>query len=418
MSANQARLSIRNLRIRVKQSSATIFAALLAFVAFTNTHGQNSGVVKVRTLQLDASARPEIGQFVPADDDAQHLAYELYVTNWSDQDLLFSAVEVVDANIGQRLARFDLQALEDPFRLRITRWARGKAGPNNRLLPAGRTAILALEVKLPLTASLPAAVRHRFDFESDPNLQMIRDDGSLSSELVSLSEPMPINRQRPLVIDAPLRSGPWRCGNGFAFSNSHTAIYASKKIARLHVPQRFGCDFSKVDANGDILPSPFPNIINSSMFYGYGAEVIAVADGRVSAVHDDIPENVPQADGRIIMAVPLTDTTSAGNMVALEIGKGQYAFYAHLQPGSILVKTGDRVRKGQVLGKVGNSGNSVGPHLHFHVGSGPELNGYDAVPHVYRTYWLSGHGKPDPAKRRRIEFKLPTDKAMVTFPSK
>jgi len=400
----------------VKRSIATIFAALLAFVAFPNARGQSSSVVKLRTLQIDASARPDVGQFVPADDDVQHLVYELFVTNWNDQDLRFATVDVEDAATGKRLARFDSKALDDPIRLSTTM----RAG-TGRLLPAWRTAIITMEVKLPLGASVPAAVRHRIEFESDPNLQLIQDNGSLSSELVSFSEPMPINRGRPLVIGPPLRGGPWRCGNGFGFGNAHEGIYAWNKIARLHVPQRFGCDFGKVDAEGNTLPNPFPNIISSSMFYGYGADVIAVADGRVVKTEDGIPENVPQADGRVIPAVPLTDRTFPGNMIALEIGEGQYAFYAHLQPGSLRVKVGDRVRKGQLLGKVGNSGNSVGPHLHFQVSSGPELNAYDFVPHVYRSYWFSGyarHGKPDPAKRRRIDFKVPTSGSFMTFPSK
>jgi hypothetical protein len=417
VSGHAAPVSCRGRKLRtmpVKRSIATIFAALLMLVAFHNASGQSSSVVKIRTLQIDAEARPGIGQFVTAD-DVQHLVYNLYITNWNDQDLRFAAVEMVDAATGQRLARFDRQALEDSFRLRTTRQISGKATPANRLLPSGRTAIISLEVKLPPGASLPGAVRHRIEFESDPNLQLIQDDGSLSSELVSFSEPMSINRRPPPIIDAPLRGGPWRCGNGLNFRNSHSSIYASNKIARLHVPQLFGCDFFKVDANGNQLPSPFPDIISSSMFYGYGADVIAVADGRVVKIHDGIPENVPQVDGRVIMPVPLTDATVAGNMVALKIGERQYAFYAHLQPGSLRVKVGDRVRKGQLLGKLGNSGNSAGPHLHFHVGIGPELNSYDAVPHVYRSYRLSGHGKPDPAKRRRIEFKVPTDNAMVTF---
>lgn len=400
---------------------ATVFAALMALAAFSNAWGQSSNIVKIRSLQIDASARPSVGQFVLGDDSVQHLAYELFVTSWHyTKELRFASVDVEDATTGKRLARFDSKALEDPFTLRITQYP-GKAGPANRLLPAGRTAIITLDVKMPLAAIVPGTVRHRIHFEPDPNLQLIQDDGSVSSELVSFTEPMQINRARPLVIGPPLRGGPWRCGNGFGHGNSHEAIYASHKIARLYVPQRFGCDFGKVDAKGDVLPSPFPDIISSSMFYGYGADVIAVADGRVVDTLDGVPENVPRIDGKIITPVPLTDRTNPGNMVALEIGKGQYAFYAHLQPGSLRVKKGDRVRKGQLLGKLGNSGNSVGPHLHFQVCNSPQLNSCDFVPHVYRSYWLSGYARdrqPDPAKRKRIDFKVPTSGSFMTFSSK
>jgi murein DD-endopeptidase MepM/ murein hydrolase activator NlpD len=74
-----------------------------------------------------------------------------------------------------------------------------------------------------------------------------------------------------------------------------------------------------------------------------------------------------------------------------------------------------------VLGKTGNSGNSVGPHLHFQISRGPELNGHDFLPHVYTNYWLSGYArdrKPNPAKRKWIDFKVPTDGSFMTFPSK
>ncbi|HKP36753.1 MAG TPA: M23 family metallopeptidase [Pyrinomonadaceae bacterium] len=415
----------------VKKSIASIFATLLVVVALPNAWGQSAGtastpIVKMRTLQIDAWARPGVGQFVPADDDVQHLAYELFVTSWHyTKDLRFAAVDVEDATTGKRLARFDSKALEDPFTLRINQYP-GKEGPANRLLPAGRTAILTLDVKLPLGASVPGAVRHRIQFESDPSLQLIQDEGSLSSELIAFSEPLLINRARPLVIGPPLRGGPWRCANGFGHGNSHGWIGATEKIARMYVAQRFGCDFSKVDPQGDVLPSPFPAIINNSMFYGYGADVIAVAAGRVVIAQDGIPENVPQIDGRVIPPFPLTDRTYPGNMVVLKIGKGQYVFYAHLQLGSLRVKVGDRVRKGQLLGKVGNAGNSVGPHLHFHICNGPGPNSCDPVPHVYRSYWLSGYArygqgpwiKPDPAKRRWIDFKVPTEWAFMTFPSK
>jgi len=57
--------------------------------------------------------------------------------------------------------------------------------------------------------------------------------------------------------------------------------------------------------------------------------------------------------------------TVAGNHVNLDLGGGVYAMYAHLQPGSIRVKLGDKVTPGQVIGLLGNSGNCGEPHLHF-----------------------------------------------------
>ena len=83
---------------------------------------------------------------------------------------------------------------------------------------------------------------------------------------------------------------------------------------------------------------------------------------------------MPQADGSIVPAVPITAETGTGNQVALDLGDGQFAFYAHLQPG-VRVKLGERVRRGQVLGLVGNSGNATGPGLHFHIGDRNSLNG-------------------------------------------
>ena len=60
-----------------------------------------------------------------------------------------------------------------------------------------------------------------------------------------------------------------------------------------------------------------------------------------------------------------------GNFVVLDIGNGAFVLFAHMQPGSVTVKAGDKVKRGQVLGRVGNTGNSQAPHLHLHVMDGP-----------------------------------------------
>jgi len=183
--------------------------------------------------------------------------------------------------------------------------------------------------------------------------------------------------------------------------------------ARLRAPQRYGCDFFKADSAGQQLPNPFPDEITNSMFYGYGAEVPAVADGVVAHVTDGIPENVPQAKGPIKMSVPLTNETGSGNWISLRVGSA-YVFYAHLQPGSITVREGQRVRRGQVIGRLGNSGNSVGPHLHFHVGDSNSLNGSEPVPHVFDSFLFGGRGEAS-SKALRRTLQLPLEDAMVDF---
>ena len=92
------------------------------------------------------------------------------------------------------------------------------------------------------------------------------------------------------------------------------------------------------------------------------------------------------------MPVPVTNATVAGNVVALKIAPARFAFYAHLQPRSIRVRPGQRVKKGPGLGLLGNSGNSVGPHLHFHVGTENDLNATVAAPYVFERFHVLGPG--------------------------
>ena len=383
---------------------ATVFAIPLVFVAFAHASGQATSqtqITKIQTLQVDAWTRPAVGQFVPADDIAQYLVYELYLTNWNaPPPLRIARVDVEDAATGKLVARVDSQMLEVPSTFRITQYP-GRAGPASRLLPAGRTAIIRIEVRLPLGASVPGAVRHRIVFESDPTRQMILDDGSLSPTLVALSETMPIDRARPVVIGPPLLGGPWYCSNGIGAFTNHDWLGATDSTARNYAAQRFGCDLSRAGAASDV---------NS-----YGADVIAVADGRVVKAQDGIPENVRQDGGGYAMPVALTNKTLTGNMIVLEIGERRYAYYAHLQLGSLRVKVGDRVRKGQVLAKVGNSGNASGPHLHFHVCNSPGPNSCDPVPYVYTSYLLSGRLMWNPNRTRKVEFQVPTNGSIMTF---
>ena len=394
---------------------STTRAALLAVVASSSMWGQSGRreVLPVSTLPLDVHSRPE-PQLVQTDDaDERVMAYVVFVTSWADYDLTLAQIDVEDASSGAVLASFDRKALEDPARLRITQWIASEPSPANRVLPAGRTALFYVVVPVAPGSTPPQAVRHRFKFESDVKLVMVRDDGSFTDDLAAVSEPVPVNQAAVPVLDPPLHGGPWRCTGGLHLGNAHSAFY-SFRTTQMRVPQFFGCDMQLVDRGGNTLPSPFPDDITASMFYSYGAELLAVADGKVVVAQDGIPEHVPQVDGHVPFQI--TNANVSGNWIALDIGGGRHAFYAHLQPGSLRVKVGDQVRAGQVLGLLGMSGNASGPHLHFHVGNGPSLNGSDGVPFVFREYIFEGRSVPDEKATRPVNLRMPVRDSLVTFP--
>src|SRR5262249_44580608 len=139
----------------------------------------------------------------------------------------------------------------------------------------------------------------------------------------------------------------------------------------------------------------------------------------VVAIKDGIPQNIPGATSR---AVPITLETVAGNHVILDLGQGRYAFYAHLQPGSLRVKVGDQVRRGQVLGLVGNSGNSTEPHLHFHISDANSPLGSEGLPYVFESFEQQGQGwgwkaaSKDAAVEKRLR-EIPLQNAVVRFPA-
>ncbi|HEX8161322.1 MAG TPA: M23 family metallopeptidase [Pyrinomonadaceae bacterium] len=352
---------------------------------------------------------------VRAVDGKRYLVYHLLLTDWGFSDLTLKGVEVFDAARGTVLARYGDKELAEYYRFRslIPTPPRSEM-PNNqypRAIASGRTGVLFFWLALGARDRVPTTLRHRFTFEANPLIKLVRDPASAAGGDMTLDRfDVAVSRDEPVVIGPPLGGGPWRCSNGPAYNTAHQ--YLAVRGGRVRIAQRFACDFNKVDAGGNTLPNPFPDEITNRMFYGYGAEVLAVSDGVIVFVKDGVPENVPQASGEIKPAVPLTRETISGNWVALALGGGRYAFYAHLQPGSVRVKVGDRVRAGQAIGLLGNSGNAVGPHLHFHVGdayavNGGDLNGNEGLPFVFDSFDAAG------GTRHRRE--MPVNNTVMTF---
>jgi peptidase M23-like protein len=275
-----------------------------------------------------------------AGSSGRYLAYELHITNFAPGSLLLSRVEVLSgANVLTASEGAELNAL-------LVAPSMPKA-VDNRNLGAGMRAIAFLWIALQAGANTPATIEHRVTVGTT----------SVQGGRVAVSQ-----LAAPIVA-APLTGGDWFAANG----PSNTSIHRRALMVAhggAHIAQRFAIDWVRLGANGRTFSG---DQAKNASYYAYGAEAVAVADARVAVTHDGIPENVPGITSR---AVPITAETIAGHFVVLELAGGLFAIYAHFQPGTLRVKEGDRVTRGQVLGLVGNSGNSTEPHLHFHMADG------------------------------------------------
>lgn len=135
-----------------------------------------------------------------------------------------------------------------------------------------------------------------------------------------------------------------------------------------------------------------------SQYFAWGRKIVAPADAVVSEAVDGLPDN----------AVGKMDSAHAGgNHVVLNLGNNEYALLAHLQNGSIKVKTGQKVKAGDLLGLCGNSGNTSEPHLHFHVQDGPQLFHAKGLPVTFTDYVSNGKlvASGSPVQKEVVEAK-------------
>lgn len=113
-------------------------------------------------------------------------------------------------------------------------------------------------------------------------------------------------------------------------------------------------------------------------YYCYGLPVLAPTDGEVVSVLDGMRDTPLQSSGVV--------TPAGGNQVILKVAPGQYLFLCHLQRDSIAVREKDKVSRGQVLARVGNSGNTSEPHLHIHLQDTPKLHLGEGIPLYFYDY--------------------------------
>jgi hypothetical protein len=296
-----------------------------------------------------------------------HLVHELHLTNFLRTEVAVTGIQVLD---GDRASGAIADLRGDDLTGALGRPGVRVAADTRRIAPASR-AVAYFWIELPPGTQPPRAVRHRVE------MQVM---GPADSVSLAFEGPRTlVGGDDAVVIGPPLRGGTWAAVYLPRLVGGHrTVFYTMDGTAR--IPGRFAIDFVRLGADGTYTAE------TTNDRNGYGAEVLAVADGRVVQAMDDIADNVgaPAAAARTL-------ENATGNFVAIDIGNGKFAFYEHLQHGSVAVKPGDRVRRGQVIGRLGNSGStSIGPHLHFHVSDAASALGAEGLPFAFSGFEVLG----------------------------
>jgi hypothetical protein len=243
-------------------------------------------------------------------------------------------------------------------------------------LPAGTVGVVWFDVSLSDSEQVPANIEHRLTVTVPPGLPV-------GPSITATAGPATVDLRPPVVLAPPLAGARWVAVGSCCDGPHRRAIQAIN--GQLHLSQRFAIDFNRLDA--DYRTSAGDASANSSS-PSYGQSVLAVADATVVAAIDQYPDQIPDAPTGITLE------NAEGNHVILDLGDERFALYAHLKPGSVSVQEGDDVQQGQVIGELGNSGSSTGPHLHFHVMDSPSGLVADGVPYVFADFWLTGTVPP------------------------
>jgi len=298
--------------------------------------------------------------------DKYYLVYELYLTNFYNKAINLESLQVHDKATGTPLVGFDKNSLK-----KIMRSSDGIATSDDSLIPSSDLKLVYLLVPFNSQSDIPKEIFHRLNFVKP-------GDGS-HEELDTL--PLRVDRESQAMLSPPVTGDYWVASNGLSNTSSHRLAHWIVN-GQNYFAQRYAIDFVQLDLEGKTYKG---NEYDNTSYYSYGKDVSSAARGTVVDLKNDLPDNVPHSGKQ---ASPQTAENIAGNYVVVELAKGIYAFYAHLKPGSIKVKVGEKINEGQKIAEIGNSGNSVEPHLHFHVVDRPAYLGGNGVPYTFTEFWV------------------------------
>ncbi|MBM7841184.1 murein DD-endopeptidase MepM/ murein hydrolase activator NlpD [Alkalihalobacillus xiaoxiensis] len=227
-----------------------------------------------------------------------------------------------------------------------------------------------------------------------------------------------IDAREPIIVEFPLR-GEWYAPNT---PGTKIPSHGTNKFGT-----RYACDFVQVDWERKGWPAYRTNLahylvlgVAIDQYYCWGQDVFAPCDGLIVEAADGYKErartkllsDLSNAYKHARYFDPNKDDVQsvAGNYIIMECSGNVYAGFIHLQTGSIQVSVGQRVKKGEVIGRVGHSGNSFAPHLHFQLMDSRDLATANGLSFAFERYEIFKDGKWE-----EVYHRVPTNKDRIRF---
>ena len=358
-------------------AAASFFAASLAVAAAPQAMRSRSVLPAVPDDTFTPVVVQPLGTrhvAVPGTDGLMHVVYELELANTKPAAATLQRIDVLDADHPSRvLASYTGSSLVGSLR------TLKPAPADSAVIPFGTSRLFYVELALKPDA-VPRAITQRFRLLGAAN----PGPTTPATPLEYVAGRIDVARAPLPVLAPPLRGSGWVAFNGCCNSGiTHRGSFQGVN-GGLYDAQRFAIDWMRVNAKGELVHGD-PADVNH--YVDYGAKVYAVADGTVVDALDNLPDQPP---GKLPDPTTITLRTVDGNHVIIDMGHGLYVFYAHLKKGTVRVNQGDHVKVGEVIGELGNSGNTSAPHLHIHVMDSPSALASEGLPYVIDSFDLAG----------------------------
>lgn len=308
-------------------------------------------------------------------DGLYHLVYELKLDNFAGDAAVVKGIDAMDAGTGATVGSLTPADLAQRMAVNDKRTAPGTLGP-------AQGGLVYMHLSFKDAAAVPRTLVHRLSIAFEGRDPIVG--------IVARTTPA---APTALVLEPPLRGALYIAGDACCDSTRH--VRATLPLdGQLFTSQRFAVDWEQLDGVGRIHVGD-PKKVDS--YHIYGKQIHAVASGKVVAALDGLDDQTPGA-----LPDNLPPEHADGNHVVLDLGDGRYALFAHMRKGSVAVSAGQTVTAGQVLGLVGNSGNSSEPHLHFHVHDGPSPLASNGLPYLMKGFTALQRGVSTAAFDRAI----------------